>query len=94
MVILGVGAIGYSLITDHELGVVRLISMPAYLAMDGASGLVLALLAWLVESSTRVWTPHIIPEHPEVAAAAATQSRPACSPVAASGMGRAAAPRI
>ncbi|MHB1225260.1 MAG: SPW repeat domain-containing protein, partial [Gemmatimonadaceae bacterium] len=42
-VILGAGAIVYSLFTDYELGLVCSIGMPVHLALDAASGVVLAL---------------------------------------------------
>jgi hypothetical protein len=43
----GLAATAYSLITDYEFGVVRIIPMPAHLAMDAASGLLLAASPWL-----------------------------------------------
>jgi hypothetical protein len=40
--IVGAGLIGASLLTDYELGVVRMIPMPVHLGLDVAAGLLLA----------------------------------------------------
>jgi SPW repeat len=59
-VVLGAGAILYSLCTDYELGVLRLIPMSTHLMLDMASGVVLALSPWLFGFHDRVWVPHVI----------------------------------
>ena len=59
-VILGAGAIAYSLLTDYELGVVRLLPMPVHLALDLGSGLLLAVSPWLFGFNDDVWAPHLI----------------------------------
>src|SRR3954466_1777092 len=46
-VILGAGALVYSLFTRYELGAVKAIPMPAHLALDGLSGLLLAASPWI-----------------------------------------------
>ena len=43
----GLAAVAYSLLTDYEFGVVRVIPMPAHLAMDAASGVFVAASPWL-----------------------------------------------
>ena len=43
----GAAATVYSLLTDYELGLVRVIPMSAHLAMDAASGVLLAASPWL-----------------------------------------------
>jgi hypothetical protein len=43
----GGGAMLYSLLTDYELSVVRVLPMPLHLAMDAASGALLASSPWL-----------------------------------------------
>ena len=43
-VIFGAGAIGYSLLTRYELGILKLIPMPVHLAFDAVAGLALALM--------------------------------------------------
>ena len=42
--VFGLGAIAYSLVTDYELGVARLVPMGLHLALDAAAGGLLALL--------------------------------------------------
>ena len=49
----GLGATAYSLLTDYEFGLVRVIPMPAYLAMDAASGVLVAASPWLFGFGSR-----------------------------------------
>jgi SPW repeat len=58
-VVLGLGAIVYSLLTDYELGVVRRIPMPVHLALDAGSGVLLALSPWLFGFADEVFVPHL-----------------------------------
>jgi hypothetical protein len=57
--IFGAGAILYSLVTDYELGLVRLIPMPAHLALDAVAGAVLAASPWLLGFADRLRWPHL-----------------------------------
>ena len=75
-VILGAGAILYSLLTDYELGAVRMLSMPVHLGLDAASGLVLAASPWLFGFDERVWLPHLVLGLVEIGAALTTQTHP------------------
>jgi len=59
-VILGLGAIIYSLVTDYELGVAPVLSMKAHLLMDVVSGSLLAISPWLFRFSDLVWLPHLV----------------------------------
>jgi hypothetical protein len=59
-VLLGAGAIVYSLFTDYELGAVRRLSMPTHLRLDLGSGILLAVSPWLFGFSDFVWEPHLI----------------------------------
>ncbi len=75
-VILGAGAIIYSLFTNYELGLVHKISMPGHLALDAASGFILALSPWLFGFADLVWAPHAILGLLEIAASATTKTVP------------------
>lgn len=75
----GGGAAAYSLLTDYELGLVKLIPMPAHLALDAMSGTLLASSPWLLgfaERGTRYWLPHALVGATEVLAAATSKTRP------------------
>jgi hypothetical protein len=75
-VILGLGAIGYSLFTDYELGVVRTIPMTSHLALDVGSGVILAASPWLLGFADLVYLPHLILGLFEIAAALVTRTVP------------------
>jgi hypothetical protein len=75
-VILGVGAIVYSLLTDYELGVMRRIPMSTHLILDMLSGTVLAASPWLFGFADEVWVPHVILGILEVGAGLMTQTVP------------------
>ena len=76
-VVLGAGAIVYSLLTDYEFGIARVIPMPVHLMLDMGSGILLAASPWLFGFSDEVKWPHVILGLFEIAAAAMTQTRPA-----------------
>lgn len=79
-VILGAGAIVYSLLTNYELGAVGAIPMPVHLGLDALSGLLLAASPWLFGFSDYVWAPHLILGLFEIGAALATKTTPTSSP--------------
>ena len=58
-VALGVGAIGYSLLTDYELGLFKIIPMPMHLVLDAANGALLAASPWLFGFAEEVSAPHL-----------------------------------
>ena len=83
-VILGFGAIGYSLFTDYELGLVRRIPMRTHLGLDAGSGVVLAASPWLFGFAELVYLPHLILGLVEIGAALTTRTtpeRPLATPV-------------
>jgi hypothetical protein len=74
----GLAAIGYSLLTDYEFGLVRVIPVPAHLAMDAASGVLLAASPWLFGfggRGPRYRLPHVIIGASEILAALTTKTR-------------------
>jgi len=76
-VVLGAGAIVYSLLTDYELGLARVISMPVHLLLDLGSGIILAVSPWLFGFSDEVKWPHLIIGLFEIGAAVMSQTHPA-----------------
>ena len=77
---LGVGAILYSLLTNYELGAIRVLPMPVHLLLDGLSGALLAASPWLFQFSDTVWMPHLILGLAEMAAATLTERTPSFEP--------------
>ena len=73
-VALGVGTIGYSLLTDYELGLFKIIPMPAHLALDAANGALLAASPWLFGFAEDVSAPHLGLGLFELAVTACSQS--------------------
>jgi hypothetical protein len=59
-VVFGIGAILYSLVTDYELGLVRLIPMSLHLMLDGLAGAFLAVSPWLFGFADRIFLPHLL----------------------------------
>ena len=58
-VALGVGTIGYSLLTDYELGLFKVIPLPMHLALDAANGALLAASPWLFGFADEIAAPHL-----------------------------------
>jgi len=74
----GVAATAYSLLTDYEFGVVRIIPMPAHLAMDAASGVLVAASPWLfgfAGRGPRYSLSHLVIGLAEVLAALTSKTR-------------------
>lgn len=75
-VILGAGVILYSLLTDYELGVARVIPMPIHLGLDVAGGVVLAASPWLFGFADEIWWPHVVLGVLEIGAGLMTRTTP------------------
>ena len=75
-VLLGAAALGYSVCTDYELGVARLIPMRVHLALDLGGGALLALSPWLFRFHDAVWLPHLCLGLLGIALALRTRTRP------------------
>lgn len=76
-VILGTGAIIYSLLTNYELGISRMLSMRTHLTLDLLSGILLAVSPWLFGFSEYVFMPHLILGILEIGASLMTETVPA-----------------
>ena len=72
----GAALVGASLLTDYELGVVRVIPMPVHLGIDIASGALLAASPWLFGFSDRVFWPHLVVGVLEIGAGLMTRTAP------------------
>ena len=75
-VILGAGAIVYSLMTDYELGVSRAISMRTHLTLDLLSGILLAASPWIFGFADEVYGPHLVLGLLEIGASLMTKQEP------------------
>jgi hypothetical protein len=59
-VVLGAGALLYSMLTRYELGLAKVIPMRVHLGLDVMSGIVLALSPWLFGFADYVYVPHLV----------------------------------
>lgn len=77
-VIIAVGAINlvYSLLTNYELGILRILSMPLHLWLDFISGALLAVSPWLLRFSKKVYLPHLLLGLLEMSASLLSKRRP------------------
>jgi hypothetical protein len=75
-VILGVGVILYSLITDYELSVAKTLSMKTHLTLDVLSGIFLAASPWIFGFNDYVYLPHLILGILEIGAGTMTETSP------------------
>ena len=73
---LGLVAIGGALMTDYELGVMRVIPMPVHLMIDIGSGALLALSPWLFGFADKVFWPHLLVGLMEIGAGLTTRTVP------------------
>jgi SPW repeat len=74
----GLAAAAYSLLTDYEFGLVRVIPMPTHLAIDAASDVLLAASPWLFgfgDRGSRYRLPHVVVGAAEVLAALTSKAR-------------------
>lgn len=75
-VILGSGVLLYSAMTNYELGLMHVLSMPVHLWLDGLGGVLLAISPWLFGFAELVWVPHLVLGVLEIGAALTTQKVP------------------
>jgi len=75
-VVLGAGAILYSLVTNYEFSISKTISMRTHLTLDLLSGMLLAASPWLFGFSEFVYLPHLILGILEIGASLMTERVP------------------
>ena len=71
------GVAGHSLITDYELGALKVLPMPTHPAFDASKGIFMAASPWhfgLAKHSPRYWLPHVLMGSADVLAAIATRT--------------------
>ncbi|HEY0790156.1 MAG TPA: SPW repeat protein [Chthoniobacterales bacterium] len=73
-VVLGLGALLYSLLTDYELGVARIIPFTTHLILDFVSGVLLLVSPWLFGFHDHVYLPHVVFGLLEIGAAVMTRN--------------------
>ena len=59
----GAAGVVYALVTDYELGFVKVLPMPTHLKLDAAKGVFMASLPWLfgfAKNGPRFWLPHVV----------------------------------
>jgi hypothetical protein len=62
-IVLGIGLIAYSLFTDYELGLFRVVPMSVHNLFDIAAGIVLIASPWIfgfADEDANFWAPHVI----------------------------------
>jgi hypothetical protein len=62
-IVLGIGLIAYSLLTNYELGLWKVAPMAVHNLIDIAAGALLAASPWLfgfADESANVWVPHVV----------------------------------
>jgi len=72
------GAVAYSLLTDYELGVVKVVPMSVHLTLDVMSGALLASSPWLfgfAKEGPRHWLPHALMGTKEIVIALMSKTR-------------------
>jgi len=81
-VTLGAAALLYSLFTNYEMGLVKVIPFSAHKALDVLSGILLAASPWLFNFADRVMWPHVAVGLFEILAGLMTYNAEAPRPVA------------
>jgi hypothetical protein len=62
-IVLGIGLIAYSLVTDYELGVWKVAPMAVHNLIDVVAGTLLAASPWIfgfADETANVWVPHLV----------------------------------
>lgn len=75
-IVLGLGAFLYSIMTDYELGLLKVIPMSAHLIIDLVAGIFLAASPWIFGFADEVYLPHLILGILEIGASLMTEKHP------------------
>ena len=59
-ILIGAGAFVYSIITDYELGLLKIIPMPGHLTIDLIAGIFLAASPWILGFADYIFWPHLV----------------------------------
>jgi hypothetical protein len=62
-IVLGIGLIAYSLVTNYELGLWKIAPMAVHNLIDIAAGALLAASPWIfgfADETANVWVPHLV----------------------------------
>lgn len=78
--LLGITTIVYSIITDYEVGAVKLISMPLHLLLDFFSGALLAASPWLFDFEDIISIPFVVVGVFEIVVSLVTKLKPSGKP--------------
>jgi hypothetical protein len=73
--IVGITALLYSLLTNYELGLIKMIPMKGHLALDIFSGIFLAASPWLLDFAAITYKPHLVLGIIEIGAALMTNPK-------------------
>lgn len=74
LIVLGAATIVYSLMTDYELGLFKVLPMKAHLGIDLAAGLLLVASPWLFDFADEMIWPFVVLGILEVGASLTTRS--------------------
>jgi hypothetical protein len=75
-ILLGATTIAMSLITHYELSIAKVIPLNVHLAIDVATGSLLAASPWLFGFADRIWWPHVLVGVMEILVPLITRRRP------------------
>jgi hypothetical protein len=73
--VLGGAALLYSMVTNYELGLIKLLPMKVHLIMDILSGIILVISPWLWRFDKMVYMPHLTIGLVEILAALTTSKQ-------------------
>lgn len=74
----GAWSLLYSLLTNYELGFIKIIPINIHFMLDTITGIFLATSPWLLGFSDKVFLPHLILGLTIIGAAIITSIKPAC----------------